>query len=92
MWGYFKMKLIFSLNDINMGTDKYFLSKKGLRIKYNIFKMTIFLSSSKKKYTYAAQEFLFLNKSKPDDKKNIPDYFLLVLANAFFSKIRSYIL
>jgi len=38
MWGYFKMELIFSLNNINIGTDKYFLLKKDLELNVTFLK------------------------------------------------------
>lgn len=37
IWGVFKMRLIFRLNKINMGTDKCFSVKKGFKIKFKHF-------------------------------------------------------
>lgn len=86
------MKLIFSLNSINISANKCFSVEIGFKIKFKHFESNNFPELLSKKKPYDAQEFLFLNKSKPDDKKNHPNYFLLVLADAFCSKIRFYIL
>jgi hypothetical protein len=64
----------------------------GFKIKFNHFDSNDFPEFILKKQASDAQESLFLNKSKPDDKKNHINYFLLVFADAFFSKNRSYLL